>query len=53
MKKLTLKNLKVLKLSKEEKKVVKGGYIEWDTSGPCNRTSGPYVSWCHGCEEPY
>lgn len=50
MKKLTLKNLKVLKLSTEEKKVVKGGYVpEWDTSVICNRTSGPYVSWCHGC----
>lgn len=49
MKKLTLKNLKVLKLSNQEKKVIKGGYVpDWDTSKPCD-TSGPYVSWCHGC----
>lgn len=52
MKKLALKNLKVLKLSTEEKKVVKGGDVsQWDTSRPCD-ASGPYVSWCHGCAEP-
>ncbi|WP_337965937.1 hypothetical protein [uncultured Flavobacterium sp.] len=50
MKKLKLKNLKVVKLTSEEKKSVNGGYVQWDTSGQCNRTSGPYVSWCHGCE---
>ncbi|WP_337965938.1 hypothetical protein [uncultured Flavobacterium sp.] len=51
MKKLKLKNLKVVKLDSEAKKAIKGGtQIEWDTSGQCNRTSGPYVSWCHGCE---
>ncbi len=49
MKKLKLKNLKVVKLTGEEKKTVKGG--GWPTSEPCNMTSGPYVSWCHGCEE--
>jgi natural product precursor len=50
MKKLKLNNLKVVKLTSEEKKVVKGGYVpEWDTSHQCNATSGPYVSWCNGC----
>ncbi len=48
MKKLKLKNLKVVKLTKEEKKTVKGG--GWDTSAPCDSIiSGPYISWCHGC----
>ena len=46
MKKLELKNLKVVKLSNEEKKNVKGG-IKWETSGICNIYSGPYVEWCN------
>ncbi|WP_337965944.1 hypothetical protein [uncultured Flavobacterium sp.] len=49
MKKLKLKNLKVVQMTKEEKKTIAGG--SWPTSGECNRTSGPYVSWCHGCEQ--
>ncbi len=50
MKKLKLKNLKVITLTPEEKKTVNGGKIApWDTSGQCNATSGPYISWCHGC----
>ncbi|MNR54879.1 hypothetical protein D3C85_1751500 [compost metagenome] len=50
MKKLSLKNLKVVKMSKEEKKTIKGGNEPvWDTSAQCNQTSGPYVSWCHSC----
>ncbi|WP_337965936.1 hypothetical protein [uncultured Flavobacterium sp.] len=50
MKKLKLKNLKVITLTSEEKKVVEGGKIQdLTTSHPCNETSGPYVSWCHGC----
>ncbi len=50
MKKLELKNLKVVKLSKEEKSKVNGGKMEpivWNTSGQCNTWSGPYVAWCH------
>ncbi|MEB3380283.1 TIGR04149 family rSAM-modified RiPP [Flavobacterium psychrophilum] len=50
MKKLELKNLKVVKLSKEEKSNVKGGLAPaWETSQQCNCTSHPYVSWCNGC----
>ncbi len=50
MKKLKLKNLKVLKLSADEKKVVKGGTRPPDNSGiPCNDMSSPYISWCNGC----
>lgn len=53
MKKLSLQNVKVMKMSKEEKKAITGGYDGgWPTSGECNRTSGPYVSWCHGCPNP-
>ncbi|WP_337965946.1 hypothetical protein [uncultured Flavobacterium sp.] len=40
--------MKVVSLSKEEKKTIKGG--GWDTSNGCNATSGPFISWCHGCE---
>ncbi len=48
MKKLALKNLKVVKLSKEEKSKITGGKeIDWPTSGICNIYSGPYVAWCH------
>ena len=47
MKKLELKNLKVVKLTTEEKKTVVGGKIDWPTSGICNIYSGPYVAWCH------
>ncbi len=47
MKKLELKNLKVVKLSKVEKLNVNGGRLR--TSTPCNEQSGPYVSWCHSC----
>lgn len=49
MKKLSLKNLKVVKMSNEEKKTINGGLINWDTSKQCNRDSGPFVSWCHSC----
>ena len=49
MKKLSLKNLKVMKMTKEEKKAITGGYV-WPTSTPCNG-SGPFVSWCHGCTQ--
>jgi hypothetical protein len=50
MKKLTLKNLKVVVLTPEEKKAIRGGdEPEWQTSSHCNTGSGPYVSWCHGC----
>ncbi|MBZ4034260.1 hypothetical protein K6T82_05745 [Flavobacterium sp. 17A] len=45
MKKLSLKNLKVVKLTSQEKKAIKGG--GWDTSDQCNRTSGPYVMGCY------
>lgn len=51
MKKLSLKNLKVIKMTSEEKKAVKGGQqAVWDTSKQCNETSGPFVSWCHECD---
>ena len=51
MKKLELKNLKVMKMSKEEKRNITGGKVmaKWDTSNECNLYSGPYVSWCHSC----
>jgi len=51
MKKLSLKNLKVVKMTTEEKKTIKGGKEApiWDTSAQCNQTSGPYVSWCQSC----
>ncbi|WP_337965945.1 hypothetical protein [uncultured Flavobacterium sp.] len=49
MKKLQLKNLKVVKLTKDEKKTIKGG--DWPTSAVCpGPGTGPYNSWCHGCE---
>lgn len=48
MKKLSLKNLKVMKMTKEEKQAITGGY--WQTTSHCNNGSGPYVSWCRsGC----
>ncbi|MDA6069338.1 MAG: hypothetical protein ABIP27_19795 [Flavobacterium circumlabens] len=48
MKKLSLKNMKVVKLTEQEKKSIKGGYaVNWETSEQCNRTSGPYVQWCN------
>ena len=50
MKKLELKNLKVVKLTNDEKKnVVAGKQRPFVTSGDCNVNSGPYVSWCHSC----
>ena len=52
MKKLSLKNLKVMKMTKEEKRAITGGY-DWQTTSHCNNGSGPYVSWCHGCTIPY
>ncbi|WP_337965942.1 hypothetical protein [uncultured Flavobacterium sp.] len=48
MKKLKLKNLKVVKLTKDEKKIVKGGNCTTVSSEP---PSGPYISWCNGCGE--
>ncbi|MEO8239618.1 MAG: hypothetical protein ABI793_14755 [Flavobacterium sp.] len=45
MKKLSLQNVKVMKMTKEEKKAIAGGY--WTTSQPA--PSGPYISWCNGC----
>ena len=48
MKKLSLKNMKVVKLTEQEKKAIKGGYtVHWETSDQCNRTSGPYVMGCY------
>ncbi|MBZ4034259.1 hypothetical protein K6T82_05740 [Flavobacterium sp. 17A] len=49
MKKLSLKNLKVVKLTENEQKSIKGGKEKqhWDTSDQCNRTSGPYVMGCY------
>ncbi|MBW4359328.1 hypothetical protein [Flavobacterium taihuense] len=49
MKKLSLKNLKVVKISDQEKATITGGSGTWETSGPCNTWSGPYVSWCNKC----
>ena len=46
MKKLELKNLKVIKLTIEEKKTVKGGIIP---SMNENLNTGPYISWCNNC----
>lgn len=43
MKKLSLQNVKVMKMTKEEKKAITGGY----TSEPA--PSGPYISWCNNC----
>jgi hypothetical protein len=57
MKKLELKNLKVVKLTNEQKSAVKGGLVQqdialsWETSKQCNEHSGPYLSWCHGCND--
>lgn len=53
MKKLSLKNLKVVKISDQEKSTITGGSGgTWTTSQPCNYGSGPYVSWCNGCPNP-
>ncbi|MEO6177408.1 MAG: hypothetical protein ABIP27_19800 [Flavobacterium circumlabens] len=46
MKKLSLKNMKVVKLSDAEKKSIKGGY-GLETSDQCNRLSTSYVMWCY------
>ncbi|MCL9804960.1 hypothetical protein NAT51_05490 [Flavobacterium amniphilum] len=57
MKKLELKNLKVVKLTDEQKSKVQGGLEQaiskgcWSTSKQCNETSHPYVSWCSGCND--
>lgn len=54
MKKLKLQNLKVIKMTPQEKKTIKGGtqkeLVQWDTSKQCNEHSGPFVSWCHECD---
>ena len=50
MKKLSLKNLKVVKISNKEKATITGGYTDtWPTTSTCGCQSGPYVSWCNGC----
>jgi hypothetical protein len=49
MKKLSLKNLKVVKMSDQEKATITGGCANLTTSNDCNAYSGPYVSWCHSC----
>ncbi|EKT3958246.1 hypothetical protein NO004_40001 [Flavobacterium psychrophilum] len=50
MKKLSLKNLKVVKMSNEEKKTINGGKAaNWETSNQCNMTSFQFVSWCNSC----
>ncbi len=51
MKKLELKNLKVIKLTSIEKKNVKGGVIDKiaTQSSCCYNMSGPYISWCNSC----
>ncbi|WP_337965941.1 hypothetical protein [uncultured Flavobacterium sp.] len=41
--------MKVVKLTKEEKKTVKG---EGCTTVSSDKPSGPYISWCNGCEPP-
>lgn len=51
MKKLQLKNVKVVKLSTEELSNVKGG-IGYPTSHICNYASASFVSWCHTCPNP-
>jgi hypothetical protein len=52
MKKLSIKNLKVVKISDKEKYTITGGVVQADTSGPsvcCGAPTGPYVSWCNSC----
>lgn len=52
MKKLSLKNLKVVKMSNEEKKTIKGGLAQDSincTSESCNQLSNQFVSWCNHC----
>lgn len=45
MKKLSLKSLKVIKMTSEEKRTIKGGQqAMWDTSKQCNDISGPLIS---------
>lgn len=51
MKKLSLKNLKVVKMSDQEKATITGGSGTWPTSQPDPRT-GPYISWCNSCPNP-
>ena len=46
MKKLELKNLKVIKLTNVEKKSIIGGIFP--TTGG-NPDTGPYISWCNNC----
>ena len=48
MKKLSLKNLKVVKISDKEKATITGGYWGSNTSY-CGCASGPYVTWCNSC----
>lgn len=50
MKKLSLKNLKVVKISDQEKATISGGSGgTWPTTSACGCGSGPYISWCNGC----
>jgi hypothetical protein len=48
MKKLSLKNLKVVKISDQEKATINGGSGA-TVSGPCNAPTGYYISWCNSC----